>query len=128
MLDRHGHRHGADRTPTIITKRVDEVVPDDGSQQDDDDLYFPVVANGLYALEGLILVHSEANNSFVYEWIEPAGTTYQIQVSTQDGISNLTETLGERAVATVAGVTQSLRFVGTIQVGPVGGIFQFRWR
>jgi len=131
VVNRQGHRHGLAESQagqTFIRKLATESLPNDGSQQDDDDLYFSVVANGLYAFEAVLLVKSVINDSFIFEWVEPSGTTFQIQVSTPVEIVNLTETYGERLVATVAGVTSIIRCIGTIQVGPVGGIFRLRWR
>lgn len=131
VVNRQGHRHGlseSQTSPTFVRKLATETQPNDGSQQDDDDLYFTVVANGLYAFEAVLLVSSVINDSFIYEWVEPSGTTFQIQASAPAEIVDLTETSGERLVPTVAGVTSIFRFVGTIQVGPVGGIFRLRWR
>lgn len=130
LTDRRGHRHGASALQgglTFIRKRFTEAIPNDTATQDDDDFHFNVVAGGMYAFECVLLVKSVINDTFTYQWLAPAGATFQIQSSTPAGVVQLTETSGDDSISTVAGVTSMIHFVGTIMVGATAGVFKLVW-
>ncbi len=114
---------------TTILKAADETVNNSATLQDDDDFTFSVDANGVYRVEGWIVVNSSSVADWKVAWSLPSGasglsvigdvaTTNDVdlrQFSTTSGISN------------IPGADSGLLLRGTLIIDSTAGTATLQW-
>ena len=120
----------------IITKSkaAAESVTNSTTLQDDDDLQFTIVANGVYLFMAVVNATSvSANPDWKYLWVEPDGTfeltaedwtTSSATIINDTGVNEATAAAN---IVVAANATISARFIGVIKAGGTGGTFKLQW-
>lgn len=110
-----------------IPKVSDETIDTSTTLQNDDELFFPVDANKVYAVTGVIRFTTGTTPNIKFTWAAPAGATWVFR-SQGNGASGTWESSGS-ATKTPNGAATHLIFVfwGHVVVAGNAGVVQLQW-
>jgi len=111
---------------SIVFKKADETINDDDTLTDDNDLQFPVDANGVYAIYGQIFGLYPTPANIKWEFGVPTGITGGYAgIQRADQITTFRSwTLLDNFTG---GTTLHHDYLGVLVLGGTGGTFAFRW-
>lgn len=115
--------------PTFVYKTATEVVNTSTTLQDDDHLFFTLVANGIYAFESFIEVGgNNTTPNLKFQWLEPDGS-YEIRIYAMNVLGDFTANELNREVTFDydGNGRGNLHAIGVIRAGVTGGTFKLQW-
>lgn len=118
--------------PVFAEKTVDEVVNNSATLQNDDELFLPVTANGVYQIEGIFRFSSNTTADMKIAWTFPSGLTMRysaLGIAAADTAFTLF-TLSQTDVMNWEGhasVDRSVQISGVVRVSATAGLLRVQW-
>lgn len=124
------------KSPTLyVVKADDEVVNNSNTLQDDDELFFPVLAEEVWDVEAIIIYDAGTAADFKWDFSVPGtevglGVAHRLQVAaagTGDDLIDDADTGGSGVGGLGVGTQTAMHIRILITVGAEDGNIQFRW-
>jgi hypothetical protein len=112
--------------PNVVRKTADEAVTSSTAQQNDDELFFAVNANTIYAVKFVLEATSASVQTLRYQFTAPASTVYRFATNVGATIGSDSSSQGTFAQAS-SGFSAVALLEGTVATAGTAGTFRLQW-
>jgi hypothetical protein len=108
-------------------KPADEIVISSSTLQDDNDLFFPVLANEMWSVQLYLSISSGTGPDFKFNFSVPAATTYAFSQISQATAVCLDYVNSDQSISTSGAGNNAAIIPAFFRVGATPGTVTFRW-